>query len=229
MSFRNRFIPFLLVASLGLDVSGAMAQINRANLNGTVTDPSGASIPNSQVEVVAPDTGLKRQTTTGSSGVYSVSSLPTGMYDLTVPGNGFKTFQEKGIELSVGQTRTVNVQLEVGAATTTVEVRASAQALESNNAEISTVIRTRQVEDIPLNGRDWATLMTLAPGAVNLGAGGQRDLRFVGRGIDDSNYTYDGVDATGVQEQSQKVGVRLVISLESIPEFPVSPSVYPAE
>ena len=71
--------------------------------------------------------------------------------------------------------------------------------------------------------------MTLAPGAVNLGAGGQRDLRFVGRGIDDSNYTYDGVDATGVQEQSQKVGVRLAISLESIGEFRVSSSVYTAD
>ena len=71
--------------------------------------------------------------------------------------------------------------------------------------------------------------MTLAPGAVNLGAGGQRDLRFVGRGIDDSNYTYDGLDATGVQEQSQKVGVRLAISLESIAEFRVSSSVYTAD
>ena len=143
MSSRCRSISILLLVSLGFAVSAALAQINRANLNGTVTDPSGASIPNSQVEVVAPDTGFKRQTTTGSSGVYSISSLPTGTYDLTVSGNGFKTFEEKGIELSVGQTRTVNVQLVVGAPTTTVEVRASAQALDSNNAEISTVIQSR--------------------------------------------------------------------------------------
>ena len=229
MSFRYRYISVLLLASLGFAVSGALAQINRANLNGTVTDPSGASIPNSQIEVVAPDTGFKRQTTTGSSGVYSISSLPTGTYDLTVSGNGFNTFQEKGIELSVGQTRTINVQLVVGAPTTTVEVRRTATALDSNDAEIANVVQSRQVEDIPLNGRDWSLLMTLAPGAVNLGAGGQRDLRFVGRGIDDSNYTYDGVDATGVQEQSQKVGVRLAISLESIAEFRVSSSVYTAD
>ena len=226
---RMIWVVFLALLGATLFLGVAFGQINRANLNGTVTDPSGASIPNAQVEVVAPDTGLKRQTTTGSSGVYSISSLPTGSYDLTVTGNGFKTFEERGIELSVGQTRTVNVQLVVGAPTTTVEVRASAQALESNNAEISTVIRTGQVENIPLNGRDWSLLMTLAPGAVNLGAGGQRDLRFVGRGIDDSNYTYDGVDATGVQEQSQKVGVRLAISLESIGEFRVSSSVYTAD
>ena len=229
MSFKCRFVAVLFFASLGFAVSGAMAQINRANLNGTVTDPSGGSIPNAKIEIVAPDTGFKRQTTTGSSGVYSISSLPTGTYNLTVAGEGFKTFAMEGIGLSVGQTRTVNVQLEVGTTTATVEVRASAQALDSSNAEISTVIRTGQVENLPLNGRDWSLLMTLAPGAVNLGAGGQRDLRFVGRGIDDSNYTYDGVDATGVQEQSQKVGVRLAISLESISEFRVSSSVYTAD
>ncbi len=226
---RTSSLPALLISLLLLFASPLFAQINRANLNGTVTDPSGASIPNAQVEILAPDTGFKRQTTTGTSGVYSISSVPTGVYDLTVTATGFKTLQEKAIQLSVGQTRTVNTQLEVGSPTTTVEVRASAQALDSNNAEISTVIRTGQVENIPLNGRDWSLLMTLAPGAVNLGAGGQRDLRFVGRGIDDSNYTYDGVDATGVQEQSQKVGVRLAISLESIAEFRVSSSVYTAD
>ncbi|HUI42340.1 MAG TPA: TonB-dependent receptor, partial [Terriglobia bacterium] len=229
MNSRWRFISVLLLGSLGFAVSGAVAQINRGNLNGTVTDPSGALVPHSLVEVVAPDTGFKRQTTTGSKGFYSINSLPTGTYDLTVTVSGFKIFQEKGIDLSVGQTRTVDVQLQLGAPTATVEVRASAQALDSNNAEISTVIRTQQVEDIPLNGRDWSLLMTLSPGAVNLGAGGQRDLRFVGRGIDDSNYTYDGLDATGVQEQSQKVGARLAISLESIAEFRVSSSVYTAD
>jgi hypothetical protein len=220
---------FFLVIFVALATCRVYGQIDRANLNGTVTDPSGASVPNAQVELVAPDTGFKRQAMTGTGGVYSIGSLPNGTYDLTVSANGFNTLQEKGIQLSVGQTRTVNVQLEVGAPTTMIEVRSTVAALDSNDAEISTVIRTRQVEDIPLNGRDWALLMTLAPGAVNLGAGGQRDLRFVGRGIDDSNYTFDGVDATGVQEQSQKVGVRLAISLESIAEFRVSSSVYTAD
>ena len=85
------------------------------------------------------------------------------------------------------------------------------------------------MDDIPINGRDWSPLMTLAPGSVNFGGGGQRDLRFAGRGIDDSNYTFDGIDATGVQEQSQKAGARLNISLESIAEFRVSSSVYTAD
>src|SRR5207249_2778384 len=87
----------------------------------------------------------------------------------------------------------------------------------------------QQLENIPINGRNWATLETLAPGAINAGIGGQRDIRFVGRGRDDNNFTFDGIDATGVQEQSQKADARLNISLESIAEFRVESAVYTAE
>jgi hypothetical protein len=212
-----------------LFVGVAYSQFSRANLNGTVTDPSGAVVPNARVEVVAPDIGFKTETLTGNAGVYSLNGLANGKYDLTVSAAGFKTSVTKGIALSVGETRTLNVRLEVGGTTTTVEVNAEAQALEASNAEISTVLHGGQVNDIPINGRDWATLMTLAPGAVNLGAGGQRDMRFVGRGTDDNNYTFDAIDATGVQEQNQKAGIRLFISLESIAEFQVSTSLYTAD
>src|SRR2546428_11231867 len=169
---------FVFVCSLLLSTN-TEAQINRANLNGTVTDPSGGSVPNAKVVVVAADTGFTRQVITGESGVYSITSLPTGQYDLTVSHEGFKSFEEKGIRLSVGETRTVNAQLQIGASTALVNVEASAQSLETNNAEIATVILSEQVSGIPINGRDWATLMTLAPGAVNIGGGGQRGPRFL--------------------------------------------------
>ncbi|HXA07044.1 MAG TPA: TonB-dependent receptor [Bryobacteraceae bacterium] len=204
-------------------------QATQANLNGTVTDTSGASVPKARVEVGSPNTGFKRQVETGDAGVYSITGLPIGTYDLTISHEGFKTFEQRGIALLVGQTRTINAQLEVGAAIQRVEVRSTIQALENSNAELGSVVQSQQVQNIPVNGRDWAVLMALAPGAINLGGGGQRDTRFVGRAIDDSNYTFDGLDATGVQEQSQKVGVRLAISLESIAEFRVSSSVYTAE
>src|SRR5205823_13147720 len=80
-----------------------------------------------------------------------------------------------------------------------------------------------------LNGRNWASLGILAPGAINASDGSQRNIRFVGRGRDDNNFTFDGVDATGVQEQSQKADARLNISLDSIAEFRVSSAVYTAE
>ncbi len=220
----------VLISLLGLVWSvSAQAQIERATLTGTITDPSGASVPAARVEIVSPGTGFERHVDTGNAGVYSITDLPIGTYNVTISRAGFKTFEVKGIQLSVRQTRTVDAQLEVGTAMARVEVQGATQPLENTNAEIGNVLQSKQVNDIPINGRDWSTLMTLAPGAINLGGGGQRDLRFVGRGIDDSNYTFDGIDATGVQEQSQKVGVRLNISLETIAEFRVSSSVYTAE
>ena len=84
----------LFFCALGA-VSG-MAQINRANLNGTVTDPSGASVPNAKVVIAAPDTGFTRQAISGTTGVYSITSLPVGTYDLTVSAPGFKAYQVKG-------------------------------------------------------------------------------------------------------------------------------------
>ena len=223
----NCILPALALCFLWT-VNG-MAQINRANLNGTVTDQSGASVPHAKVKVVSPNTGFARQVITDDSGVYSFPDLPVGTYDLTVSQEGFITYVEKGIQLFVGQSRTANAQLRVGAVAEKVEVQGQVEAIDSSNAENAGVVESEQIEDIPLNGRNWSTLAMLAPGVVNLGGGGQRDLRFVGRGTDDNNYTFDGLDATGVQEQNQKVGVRLPISLDSIEEFRVASSVYTAD
>ena len=230
---KNRLYSFnyilLALAVCFLWAVNGMAQINGANLNGTVTDTSGARVPNAKVELVEFDTGFTRETLTGASGVYSISSVPVGKYSLVISHSGFKTYVGVGIELLVGQTHTIDAQLQVGATTARVEVQAQAQAVDSSNAEIAGVVQSKQIEEIPLNGRNWSTLAMLAPGVVNLGGGGQRDLRVVGRGTDDNNYTFDGLDATGVQEQNQKVGVRLPISLDSIEEFRVASSVYTAD
>jgi hypothetical protein len=205
------------------------SQIDRANLNGTVTDASGGLVPEAHVAVVSPDTGLRREVETGSTGTYSITNLPVGTYDLTVSRQGFQTSTVNGIQLFVGQTRTVDAKLELGAVSAHIDVQATAEALEKSDAQIGAVIESQQLRDIPINGRNWATLMTLAPGAINVGGGDQRSVRFVGRARDDNNYTFDGIDASGIQEQPQKADARLNISLESIAEFRVNSAVYTAE
>jgi hypothetical protein len=204
-------------------------QVDQANLNGTVTDTSGSLVPGARVEVVSQDTGFRRELQTGPSGNYSVPGIPIGTYTLKISKNGFRTFDMKGVQLSVGQSRTVDAKLEVGAIATQVEVQAQAAALETSNAQVGGVLEHQQLSDIPINGRNWATLEMLTPGAINMGAGGQRDIRFNGRGLDDNNFTFDGVDATGVQEQSQKADARLNISMEGIAEFRVNSSNYTAD
>ncbi len=217
-------VPFWLVSA-----ALTYAQIDRANLNGTVSDSSGALIPGARIEIVSRETGIRRETATGPAGTYNLTGLPIGTYDLSISHQGFETSNVQAIELFVGQTRTVDAKLGVGAIATQVDVQATAEALEKSDAQIGTVIETQQLRDIPVNGRNWATLMMLAPGAINVGNGSQTSIRFVGRARDDNNYTFDGIDATGIQEQGQKADARLNISLESIAEFRVNSAVYTAE
>src|SRR5207247_7109676 len=110
-----------------------------------------------------------------------------------------------------------------------VTVDATAEAPNRTDAELSGVIESTQIKEIPVSGRNWASLMLLTPGAINYGNGTQRAIRFSGHSLDDSNFTFDGVDASGVQEQTQKSDTRLNIALDAIQEFRVSTSNYTAE
>lgn len=157
-------------------------------------------MPNAKVDAVSTDTALHRETSTGPTGAYYMPGLPIGNYSVNVTKEGFKSVQFSGVLLLVGQTRTLDAQLEVGALATQVSVEATAAAVNRSSAEIGGVIESQQVRDIPLNGRNWASLMTLAPGAITVGGGDQRSIRFVGRSRDDNNYMFDGIDASGVQE-----------------------------
>ena len=223
---RLRNLTFL---GLGLFCLSLLAQTDRSSLNGTVTDSTGAVVPNVAVKVVSESTGLHRETMTTSAGNYEIPALLIDKYRLTFTLAGFKPFVMEGIDLTVGQARTVNARLQVGSQTDVVDVTASTELLNQSSAEVGGVIEATQINEIPLSGRNWATLMTLAPGAINYGGGSQRDIRFNGHSLDDNNFTFDGIDTTGIQEQTQKAEPRLTISLDSIQEFRVSSAVYTAE
>jgi hypothetical protein len=202
---------------------------DRAALNGTVTDPSGSRVAKATVKLDSADNGLHRETSTDADGIYAFPSLPVGTYTVSISQSGFKPYVIEGVDLLYGQVRTLDEELQIGAITESVQVTATSEALNRTNAEIDGVIESPQIREIPINGRNWATLMTLAPGAINTGDSGQRSIRFNGHSLDDSNFTFDGIDTSGVQEQTQKAETRLNISLDSIAEFRVGTSVYTAE
>src|SRR5579863_9939983 len=207
----------------------AVAQIDRAELEGTVTDPSGASIVGASVKVVASDTGITQEQQTNSKGYYRLPGLAVGRYTVTVTGVGFKTHVIEDLILQVGQTRTLDVRLAVGTITEKVEVTATAAPVERTSGEASTVITTDQIANLPNNGRDWASFTLLAPFAQDDGGGDQRTIRFAGRARDDNNFQFDGVDAGGIQEQAQKSQTRLQISQDAIEEYKVDSALYDAE
>jgi hypothetical protein len=222
----KRLIVVLSFISLALPLA---AQVDRANINGAVTDASNAVVPMATVRAVSADTGLQREAQTSQGGAYEIPSLPVGTYDITFLKDGFKPLVVKSIVLTNGQSRTVDGRLEVGATSDAVQVTASAELVNATDAEVGSVVESAEINSIPLSGRNWATLMLLAPGAVNYGDGSQRSIRFNNHSIDDTNYQFDGIDATGVQEQAQKTTTRLQISPDAIEEFRVSTSNYSAE
>ena len=202
---------------------------DRAAINGTVTDAAGALVPGAAAEVRSETTGLHRTALTNDQGLFEITGLPVGAYSVAISKTGFRSVTVSGIDLQYGETRTLDSRLEVGGVAEAVQVTATAEALNRTNAEVGGVIESEQIKEIPVSGRNWGSLMMLAPGAINEGDGAQRAIHFSGHSLDDSNFTFDGIDTSGVQEQTQKADTRLNIALDSISEFRVSTANYTAE
>jgi hypothetical protein len=227
MSILTNFsLLFLAIFSLAIP---SFAQIDRATLEGTVVDPSGAPMVGVSVTATNVDTGITQEHKTNANGYYRFPGLAAGQYTVIATNAGFKTNTIEDVILQVGQTHTLNIKLEIGPAAEKIEVVAVDVPSERSSAESSEVIGNVQIENLPMNGRNWATLTRMAPWAQDDGGGDQRTIRFAGRARDDNNFSYDGVDATGIQEQAQKSEVRLQVSPDAIAEYRVSSAMYDAE
>jgi hypothetical protein len=227
MGYSNRSYRIALLFCLS-SFAAVNAQ-DRAAISGVVVDTSGALVTAASVELKSTATGIRHTTATSDRGLYEVTALPVGTYTITITKPGFKPTVVDEVAVRYGETRTIDARLEVGGTAETVEVTATAEVLNRTNAEVGGVIESPQIKEIPVSGRNWASLMILAPGAINYGDGAQRSIRFAGHSLDDNNFTFDGIDTTGVQEQTQKADTRLNIALDAIDEFRVSTSNYSAE
>src|SRR5258708_27188706 len=171
-----------IVMCVCLFAAAALAQgeIGGASLNGTVTDSSGAAVPSATVTATNPATGLKRTTTTDQSGLYNFQQLPVGSYDLTVAATGFKISKRAGVSLTVGAVATVDMPLEIGATQETVSVTAEVPVVETTRSQTSTTVTTKQVSDLPINGRNFLDVTVLTPGVLR-DPSRTGDLSFGGR------------------------------------------------
>jgi len=145
----------------------ARAQFTNANLNGTISDPSGAPVTQATVQVTNTDIGLQRTTTTDDAGTYSFTALPVGQYQITVEKPGFARYVQRGITLVVDQSASVPVHLQLGNVTEQVNVSANAQMITTETGMVGQLIDQKRIIDLPLNGRQPQTLLFLAPGTVN--------------------------------------------------------------
>src|SRR5207245_2010019 len=150
--------------ALSLFAAQGYAQVTGATLSGTITGPSEAVIPKAQVSVRNTATGVTREVTADTAGFYSVPNLLPGNYEVTVMSPGFSTARQSNVELGVGAQQQLNISLKVGETSQTVEVTEAAPLIQLTSSTLSGEVESTTVRELPLNGRDWASLATLSPG-----------------------------------------------------------------
>ena len=219
----------LCILILLLAESCCFGQIDRSGLSGTVTDGSGRRVPGARITAIQTATGLLRETVSSTSGVYDIPELPIGLYRVTCSAPGFEEAVFDNLEQSVGHTRTLDITLAVSGITLQLNVSSVTSQLDETTDSLGGRTESKQVMDLPLNGRNWSTLTALVPGAVDTGGSNQRSIRFAGRGLDDNNFTYDGIDATNIVNQAQQSFVRLAIPTDAIQEFRIDTMLFTAE
>jgi hypothetical protein len=161
------FVVFLLaLALLCAFVAAPLAHADNlyASIRGTVTDPSGAVVPDAKVSATNVATGISFSATSSKDGLFEFVQVPIGDYNVKVEKAGFKAFTEGHIHLDINQVFALKVAMEVGAVSDTVTVEANAAQVETSDMQLSATLSSSQIVDIPLNGRNWTSLMQLQPG-----------------------------------------------------------------
>jgi hypothetical protein len=165
----------LLSALLVLFAATAFSQTPTATLSGAIRDASGAVVPGAQISVTSTEFGTRRTTLSDETGRYILTNLPPGRYDVRAELMGFRTAVQNGVGLTVGGTTSVDLTLQVGAVTEVVEVRHDEPLVETTRAEVSRVVTARDIESLPIIGRNFVDFVKLstsvAPGRENVGGG----------------------------------------------------------
>jgi hypothetical protein len=207
----------LALLSLLLLAAGAIAQVQNGQFTGTVTDPSGAAIPNAKVTVVNTGTNLSVVSNTNQTGNYIAKELPIGNYKITVEAPGFKTVTNTNLTLNAGSIAHADFKMQLGEAKEVVEVSGAAAAVNTEDSKLATTVTSTQIQNLPLNGRNVYDLMQLAPGATNVsGTDFENGHNTVINGLreDFSGYLINGVSNKGLSG-----GPDLVPIQDTVQEF----------
>jgi len=225
-----RLVGFLLALS-----TIVLAQSGTTSLRGTVTDPSQAAVSGAKVTLANPERGFTRTVTTGDSGNYEFLQLQPGVYQLMVEVPGFRRAEQKHVQLLVDTPATLNVKLDVGAATEVIEVNAQAAVINTADASLGNAFDETQVKSLPLEGRNVPDLLSLQNGVAYTGNRSDinqntdtRSGAVNGARSDQSNLTLDGVDVNDEVNGYAFTSV-LPVTLDSVQEFRVTTTNYGAE
>jgi hypothetical protein len=225
---RNVAILFLLVLGCA---AMASAQVNTATLSGTVSDPQGLSVKGAKVTMTSAGTGAQRTSVTDDAGRYNLVGLPPGQYKMTVDGGAsFAVYENTSVVLTVGETATYDPQLQLRGQQQTVTVTSETALVETQKSDVSSTIDSRQITNLPINGRNYINFTLLNSQAArdetpSIGAAPTSGLNFGGQRARSNEVSVDGADAV----DNSVNGVRATVSQEAVQEFQVITSNYMPE
>jgi hypothetical protein len=232
-----RLLSLIFVcAALVFGQAAALAQTDTGRIVGTVTDQNGALVPGASVVVRNDRTGEERTVNTTAEGLYIVPALKASTYTVTVTGQNL-TAKAENVQVNVGQELKLDLTLMPAGIGAAVTVVGEADApIDTSSARMGANVSPREVEGLPVNGRQLSQLYLQAPGSVNSGSGTFGDIRFSGRAVEQNIVRYDGIEGTAIIDASPgnlngeiATPFRLQSSLENVQEFRVDSNNYPAE
>src|ERR1700691_2346066 len=223
---RNRILCIVRTLALGCwSISNLPAQVTAtATLQGTVTDKTGALIPNAEIKITNKNTGEARAATSNGAGLLSFNLLPAGTYEVKISMTGFSAADFQGVELAVSRTTTIDAELSPSQQATTVVVEAAAAALvDLQKTDVSRPITPSEVENLPLNSRDFVSLAVLAAGARPVNSYDPTKARYGVFSTNGSSGRNVNMTVNGVDNKDNSVGGPVMqLPLESIEEFNIS-------
>jgi hypothetical protein len=233
-------VSMLLTSALS---STGNAQSGTATLQGTITDQTGAIIPNAQIQITSASTGVSRDVTTNSAGIYTAPDLPADRYKVTVKATGFAAKALNDVLLTVGVVRELDVPMSVAASDIVVNVESSINQVNLGDTSVGGLVDGKQTRDLPLNGRDWTTLATLNSGVsqvltqfagaatatTRLSRGLGAQLTIGGNRPQQNSYRLDGININDYANGGPGSVSGATLGVDAVQEFNVITSNAPAQ
>jgi hypothetical protein len=233
MTFRKWLTAFLLVAA---GAAPTFAQNDQGRFTGTVRDQTNAFVAGATVKVKNERTGEERTVLTNQQGYFLIGSLKPSTYTIRTEKDGFAAIEYTGMTIAVGQELNLDFEVKPAGVQEAVTVVGTAPVLDVSSAHIGVNVSERDVNNLPVNGRQMSQLMLQAPGSQNAGTGTWQDIRFSGRAVEQNAIRYDGIEGSAIIDAAPgnlngevATPFKLQASLENVQEFRVESSAYPAE
>jgi hypothetical protein len=230
-----RLVLAALIA-LAVQPPAAMAQMNEGRFTGTVLDATGSAVPGARIVVRNERTGEERTAVSNAQGRYIVTGLKPSAYTIRATFDNFSPLEYTHLQLLAAQEFALDLQLQAAGLSETVTVQGESTTIDLSSARIGVNVGERDVQNLPVNGRQMSQLMLQAPGSLNSGTGTWQDVRFSGRAVEQNAIRYDGVEGSAIIDAAPgnlngeiPTPFKLQASLENVQEFRVESNSYPAE